>query len=139
MLHAVWGDDLDFIAYDDEGHSFIMSASQPGGYVKKGVGPMEGVLYSLMGCTGMDVVTILKRKKVPIKGLELRINSAERAKSHPKVYTRIEMEYIFHGSNLPMEELERAVELSTTKFCSVSKMLENGGVEIIRKITVVEE
>ena len=84
--------------------------------------PMELVLLALGGCTGADVVSILEKKRVPLKGFEINID-AERADSYPMVYTKIHLEYVFYGKNIDPKHVERAIALSQEKYCSVSAML----------------
>jgi putative redox protein len=83
---------------------------------------MEAVLLALGGCTGMDVISVLGKMRAVPDALEVRI-TAERAVQHPRVFTRIEMEYVFRGRNLRPEQVGRAVELSQTRYCSVAAML----------------
>jgi len=84
--------------------------------------PMELVLLALGGCSGADVVSILDKKKVSLKGFEINID-AERAESYPMVYTKINLEYVFYGQNIDPKHVERAIALSQEKYCSVSAML----------------
>ncbi len=70
----------------------------------------------------MDVVSILQKKRQPFTGLQVRA-TAERASDHPRVYTRIHLEYIVRGKGVDPQAVERAIELSQTKYCSVSAML----------------
>ena len=84
--------------------------------------PMELVLIALGGCSGADVVSILDKKKVPLKGFEINID-AERADSYPMVFTKINLEYVFYGRNIDPKHVERAIALSQEKYCSVSAML----------------
>jgi len=77
---------------------------------------------SLGGCTAMDVLPILQKKKVPITGFEINLNGNTRDE-HPQVFTDIHVEYVFYGDDIDKKEIERAIELSTTKYCSVSAML----------------
>ncbi len=84
--------------------------------------PMELVLLALGGCSGADVVSILDKKKVSLNGFEINID-AERAESYPKVYTKINLEYVFYGQNIDPKHVERAIALSHEKYCSVSAML----------------
>ena len=86
--------------------------------------PMELLLIALGACTGSDVVSILKKKRVNLDSFKLNIQ-AERAKNHPKVFTKIYMEYIFHGSNLDINALKKTIEISQDKYCSISSMLKN--------------
>jgi putative redox protein len=84
--------------------------------------PKELLLFALGGCTGSDVVAILRKKRVLVQDLELRIKAAQ-AETHPQVYTDIHVEYVFYGTGINPADVERAIELSTTKYCSVSAML----------------
>jgi len=86
------------------------------------VHPMELVLLALGGCTGGDVVSILTKKKVHLQGFEIHID-AERSDTHPKVFTKIHIEYVFIGHELNVVHVRRAIDLSQQKYCSVSAML----------------
>ncbi len=87
------------------------------------VHPMEMVLLALGSCTGADVVYILEKKRVLLKGFEINID-AERAESYPKVYKKIQLEYVFYGQHIDTKHVEQAISLSQEKYCSVSAMLE---------------
>jgi putative redox protein len=84
--------------------------------------PMELVLLALGSCTGCDVLSILKKKKVQLDNAEINID-AERSEEHPKVFTKIHLEFVFSGKDLNPIHLERAIELSQQKYCPVSAML----------------
>jgi putative redox protein len=99
--------------------------------------PMELMLLSLGSCTGCDVVTILQKKKVVLDDFEIHID-AERAEEHPRVFTKIHLEFVFVGRGLNPVPLERAVELSQQKYCPVSAML-RPSVPITTSIRIVEE
>ena len=87
------------------------------------VRPKELLLHSLGGCSGSDVVSILTKKRVKLDGFEMNI-SADMTEEHPKVYTHIHIEYVFYGSDIKEKDVERAIELSLTKYCGVTAMLE---------------
>lgn len=87
-----------------------------------GVRPKELVLLALAGCTGSDVVSILQKKRAKLEDFEIYID-AETKDEHPQVFTKIHIEYVFYGSELKKEDVERAIELSSTKYCSVQAML----------------
>ena len=89
---------------------------------ESGPTPMKVVLIGLCGCTAMDVVSILQKKRQPFTGLEVHA-TAERAGDHPKVYTQIHLEYVVKGKGVDPQAVERAIELSQSKYCSVSAML----------------
>jgi putative redox protein len=84
--------------------------------------PMELILLALGSCSGCDVVSILKKKQVTLHGFEVHVD-AERSEAHPKVFTKIHLEYVFFGKELNPVHLERAIELSQEKYCPVSAML----------------
>jgi putative redox protein len=89
---------------------------------KAGVSPMEAVLAGLCGCTSVDVVSILQKKREPLQGLIVTA-SAEQAAEPPRVFTRIHLTYKIRGK-VSQKAAEDAVALSKNKYCSVSKMLE---------------
>ena len=84
--------------------------------------PKELVLMALAGCTASDVIPILKKKRVPLQNLEINVSGVER-NEHPKIFTDIHIEYIFYGEGISPADVERAIELSKTKYCSVSAIL----------------
>jgi putative redox protein len=86
--------------------------------------PKELLLLSLAGCTASDVVSILNKKRVNMDDFEINI-SAELTEEHPKVFTKIDLEYVFYGDNIAEKDVERAIELSQTKYCGVTAMLKN--------------
>ncbi|RLC92096.1 MAG: osmotically inducible protein OsmC [Chloroflexi bacterium] len=84
--------------------------------------PMELLLIGLAGCTAMDVVSILRKKRQPFTGLQVKA-TAERATEHPKIYTRIHLEFIVMGRGVDPKAVERSIELSQTKYCPATAML----------------
>ena len=83
---------------------------------------MELVLASLAGCTGSDVVNILKKAQQPLQDLKISVRG-KRAQEHPRVYTDIQIEFQFLGKGLDPQIIEKAIKLSEEKYCSVSAML----------------
>lgn len=84
--------------------------------------PMELVLIALGGCTGMDVVSILEKMRVQFDRFEIALSS-EQAKDYPRVFTRVKIEYHFWGTDIPKDKVEKAIQLSQEKYCSVSAMV----------------
>ena len=84
--------------------------------------PKELLLLSLAGCTGSDVVSILKKKRVNIDDFEINI-TADVTEEHPKVFTKVDLEYVVYGDDINPKDVERAIELSQTKYCGVTAML----------------
>jgi putative redox protein len=117
-----WADGMAFEGVAESGGTVTLDARPDHGGAGRGPSPMETVLLALGGCTGMDVVSILRKMRAPLEGLEIRV-TAERAADHPQVFTRIGLEYVFKGPGLDPAQVKRAVELSQERYCSVAAML----------------
>ncbi|MCK9444501.1 MAG: OsmC family protein [Tissierellaceae bacterium] len=107
---------------DLNGHRFIMDANESVGGNNLGPRPKPLLLAGLIGCTGMDVVSILKKMKVELDDLNISVE-ADATTEHPKVYENIKLIYKFRGRDLPMDKLEKAVTLSQDRYCGVTAML----------------
>ena len=103
-------------------HWVIMDTKSEVGGSDGAATPKELVLMALAGCTSMDVIPILKKKKSPVVGYECNVRGIERDE-HPKIFTEIHVEYVFYGDGIRQEDVERAIDLSVTKYCSVSAIL----------------
>lgn len=125
---AQGNDGMAFTAYTETGHTLRMDGApasapgEPGGH-NLAPRPMEVVLAGTGGCTAYDVVYILKKGRQDVRGCTVRLE-AERAATDPKVFTRIHLHFVVTGVNLREDMVRRAVELSHTKYCSASAMLE---------------
>ncbi|MFA3782132.1 OsmC family protein [Melioribacteraceae bacterium 4301-Me] len=128
---------ITFAGKTDSNHWIMMDGPENFGGSNAAIRPKELILISLGGCTGSDVVSILQKKRVPLEGFEIRIN-AETADEHPQVFTRIHLEYVFYGKDLSIKDIERAIELSQTKYCSVTAMLQKA-VEITHSYRIEEK
>lgn len=111
-----------FLAKGSSNHWVPMDAAADNGGHDAAARPMELVLMALGGCTGIDVELMLGKMRVDIDNLRIEIQG-ERADDHPRVYTNINITYHFWGNDLPMDKLQRAVQLSEEKYCSVTHML----------------
>ena len=120
MIKQVQG--LTFVGKGETNHWVSIDGPKEFFGSEAGTRPMELLLISLGSCTGSDVASILKKKKVPITSMEIHVESEER-KEFPKVFTKIHIEYIFYGSQLNTADLERAIDLSQNKYCPISAML----------------
>ena len=120
MIEAAvnWTDNDRFVGAATSRHSIVMDAATE----KTANSPMELVLLALCGCTASDVVGILRKKREPFTGLEVRAKG-ERAEGYPAVYTSIHLTYVVRGE-VAHKAMEDAVRLSKEKYCSVSAMLE---------------
>lgn len=120
---ARWVDGMAFEA-ELNGHKIIIDAEEKFGGKDRGPRPKGLTLVSLIGCTGMDVVSLLYKMKVPFENFELDTHT-ELTDQHPKVFKDIEIIYIFYGKNLEQykDKIEKAVRLSQERYCGVSAML----------------
>jgi len=112
-----------FMGKTDSNHWVVMDGPEEFGGSNAGIRPKELILLSLAGCTGADVAVILKKKKINLDGFEVNV-SAEMQETHPQVYTKINLEFVFYGKEIPKEAVERAIELSQKTYCSVTAMLQ---------------
>ncbi len=112
---------MQFVGEAGSGHGIVMDGG-PGFGRDTGTRPIELLLVGLAGCTGMDVVHILRKQRVEIRSFQVAVK-AKRAEKHPKVYTWIEVEYRVAGPDIRLKHLEKAISLSATKFCSASVIL----------------
>lgn len=113
---------ITFVGKTDSNQWVAMDGPEEFGGSGAGTRPKELILLALGGCTGSDVVSILKKKRAPVDRFEIHL-TAEVADEHPQVFTKIHVEYVFFGDGIRKEDVERAIELSETKYCSVSAML----------------
>lgn len=121
MKHSVSGKWLSKMAFEAEvsGHKLIMDAVPEVGGENRGPRPKELMLASLLGCTGMDVISILEKMRVEVDDFNIDIE-ADVTEEHPKHYEAMHIIYSFKGKDLPMDKLEKAVELSQERYCGVS-------------------
>lgn len=120
-LHAKLKGNMGF-EMDLDGHKFITDASEEIGGNDLGPRPKQLLLAGLIGCTGIDVMSILKKMKVELDDLNIEVE-ADNTEEHPKVYENIHLTFRFKGKDLPKNKIERAVSLSQEKYCGVSAML----------------
>jgi len=113
---------ITFVAKSDSNHWVTMDGPAMFGGSEAGPRPKELILMAVGGCTASDVVPILKKKRVPVDELEVRL-TAETREEHPQVFTDIHIEYVVYGNGINPQDVERAIELSTTKYCSATAML----------------
>ena len=126
---------ITFAGKTDSGHWVMMDGPENFGGSNAAIRPKELLLLSLGGCTGSDVTSILSKKRVKLEGFELKL-TADQAEEHPQVFTKIHIEYIFKGTDLKETDLERAIELSLTKYCAVTAMFQKA-MEITHSYSVV--
>ncbi len=118
---VTWTDEMAFDV-ELEGHHFMIDADEEFGGKNRGPSPKALLLSSLAGCTGMDVVSLLGKMKMPFDKFALEVEG-EVAEKHPKSYTDIVIRYIFRGKELDRDKIEKSVKLSLDKYCGVHAML----------------
>lgn len=117
-INTAWNGNMQFDALVGD-HHVIMDASPEVGGTNEGPRPKVLMLASLAGCTGMDVISILKKMRVEPKTFNIRIE-AELTEEHPKHYSSMHLIYEFTGENLEEDKLKKAIELSQDRYCGVS-------------------
>ena len=118
-----WKENLTFVGVPDSGFPVQMDSDSSIGGTNSGVRPMEMIALGLAGCTAMDVMSILQKKRQHVTQFEVRVN-APRSADYPKVFTSAVITYIVTGTNVAEESLLRAIELAATKYCPAQAMLE---------------
>jgi len=126
-----WTDGLQFVARAGTGPGVVIDSSDGG----SGMGPMQMVLAGVAGCTAIDVILIMQKKRATVTRFIVNI-TGEQAAQNPKRYTRIQIEYILHGSGIKAKAVEQAIELSETKYCSAMASL---NAEVEHTYRIVEE
>ncbi len=121
QTQVVYEGGMKFVGQGTSGHRVTMDAATSSGGNDLAARPVEVLLASLGGCTGMDVVAILRRMKTPVESLRITIEDT-RASDYPKVIERIHLVYRLEG-RIPPENVERAIELSLSKYCPIANTL----------------
>lgn len=117
-----WKRKMSFEGASDSGFVQKMDADEAVGGENSAGRPMEFIALGLAGCTAMDVISILQKKKQSVSNFQVKIH-AERADEHPKVFSRAVIEYLVTGKNVDEAALLRAIELSAEKYCPAHAML----------------
>jgi len=131
VIHSA-GDDL-FIGISPGGHAQVIETNHERASAAT---PMELLLIALGGCTAVDVVSILKKKRERVTGYRVEVSGARRDE-HPRAYTRMEVRHVVTGKGVSEKAVAQAVELSETKYCSVAATL-RPGVEIVTTYEIIE-
>jgi putative redox protein len=118
-----WTEKRQLVGWDETGHGIVMDARAEYGGEGTGVRPIELVLYGIAGCTAMDVVSILEKKRQDVRGVEITVEGEQRTEEYPKIYTEIRLHYAVTGFGVSEEAVRRSIQLSEEKYCSVGGML----------------
>lgn len=135
VIKTEWKGNLAFEA-DVNGHKVLMDATAEAGGENSGPGPKKLQLVALSGCTGMDVVSILKKMHVEIEKCNIEVQG-DVTEEHPKQYSKMHVIYEFKGKNLPMDKLEKAVSMSEEKYCGVGALYRKA-IEVTSEIRIIE-
>lgn len=119
---VTWSDGLTFAGTADSGFQVPLGADPEVGGADDGFRPLELILIGLASCTAMDVISILRKKRQDVTHFEVQAH-AERADAHPRVFTSIKVTYTITGHAVDPAAVERAIELSETRYCPAQAML----------------
>jgi len=128
-----WLDKLEFVGTDSTKHSLVMSSQDEENAT--GLKPSELLLLALGGCTAVDVVTIMRKKRQAVTGLEINVRG-EQDENPPWTFRHIHLEYVVRGKGLSEKGLAQAIEISEEKYCSVKNSLT---CEVTSSYRIVEE
>lgn len=121
-VKVTWKNRLSFVGTAESGFSVNLGTDPGVGGDNDGLRPMELMALSLAGCTAMDVISILQKKRVDVTDFEVKVH-ADRAREHPKTFTHAVVEYLITGHNVDEAAVVRAIELSATKYCPAQAIL----------------
>lgn len=129
-IHVDWkGQGLEFTGHNAEGTTLAIDGNKV-----NGTSPMVLLLHGEAGCTGIDVLTLLEKMRQPIEGLRVEVEAEKGEGEYPRIWEKIHVRYILKGA-LDPEKVHKAVDLSLTKYCSVSAMLSKAA-EITHEIVI---
>ncbi len=112
QAQLTWTEGLQFVGRTPGGPAVVMDSPESG----SGASPMELLLMATAGCTAMDVISILKKKRMAVTGFKVNV-SGTRTDKNPRRYTEVHIEYVIYGTAIKPEGVQRAIELSATKYC----------------------
>jgi len=127
------GDGLRFNASAGSGHTIVLDS----GDGNMGMRPAELLPVALAGCTGMDVISILRKKRQDVSGYRIEVGGTQ-MDAHPNAFTRMDVTHVVEGVGVDVDAVSRAIELSATKYCSVGATLASGNVEIHHGYRVID-
>jgi len=137
-VNITWNQDMAFTGTAESGHELTLDSSEGSGGHNTGFRPMELMALGTVGCSSMDVVSILRKKRVPFTAYECKVHVESVRDAHPHVFELMEFEHIVTGKGINRADVERAVQLSEEKYCQGIAMMRKTA-EIRSKITIIEE
>ncbi len=131
-----WVEGFQFVGQSGSGHAIVMDAGKDSGGTDTGVSPMELLMLGIGGCSGMDVISVLKKKKQEV--IDLKVNvKGKLAPEYPKRYTEMNLEFVVTGRGIDEGAVKRAIDLSMDKYCSVKATIE-GSAKVNYTFKIVE-
>ncbi|MEW6599836.1 MAG: OsmC family protein [Nitrospirota bacterium] len=130
-------ENMQFVATADSGHAVVMDAPPSVGGTNTGAKPSELLLMAFGGCSGMDVISILRKKKQDVTNFEMNV-TGETPEIHPRSFTNIHIEYVVTGRNISEEAVQRAIDLSINKYCMVGLTIGKAA-KITHSFRVIQE
>jgi len=122
-VEVKWVEGMQFVAQANASQSaFVIDGSTDSGGFGTGVRPMEALLASLAACSAMDLVVVMRKKRLDLRSLRVLV-TGERAEEHPRRWTKVHLEYVVSGVGLTDEAIARAIDLSLNRYCSVAASL----------------
>jgi len=135
-VKVVWKEGMELTGYAESGHKLSLDASSHSGGQNKGFRPIELLAVGTAGCASLDVIAIMRKKKVNFTGYECRVNVESYQEGHPHVFTKMHFEYIVTGKDIQQNDVERAVQLAEEKYCQAIAMMSKTA-EIVHTITII--
>ena len=123
-INTIWNGADGYSAENKSGAVVLMGKDKDG---QPGLSPMEMLLAGLAGCTGMDIIDILRKKRQLPTEFKIMVRGNQKIDTYPKVYTEFQVEYLLWGENLVAKDVEQAIQLSEEKYCSVGGTLAKAG------------
>lgn len=121
LVTTVWKENMQFESDNPSGHNLFMDAGEENGGKSEGYRPKALMLSSLAGCSGLDVVSLLKKTRVAVDDFKIEV-TGELTEEHPKFYHKVKVDYHFTGTDLNEKKIKKAVDLSVEKYCGVMEM-----------------
>ncbi|HVP22631.1 MAG TPA: OsmC family protein [Conexivisphaerales archaeon] len=135
-VNVRWVEGYTFIASNEDGYSLLMDAKTDDADTQVAMSPAQTLLASVGGCTGIDIVSILKKMRQDVRGLSIQV-TGDRTPGYPKYFQEVHVKYIVEGKGLEKSAVERAIALSTEKYCTVSNTI-NGKAKVGHSYEIVE-
>ena len=121
IVTTVWKENMQFESDNPSGLNLFMDAGEENGGKGEGFRPKALMLSSLAGCSGLDVVSLLKKMQAEVTDFKIEV-TAELTDEHPKYYNKVKVDYHFTDADLKPKKIQKAVNLSVTKYCGVMEM-----------------